>query len=347
MRILCFTKGGRETPSSNVRVWMTFDKLKEEFGIESDVFHSIGYSFWSLSKVRLHTWSKVLKAVRDTKYDLLFVHKAHFPLDIVILILYLKVFYRLPVVYDVDDPQWIHSKAQDYLLSKVANCIFASSEPFVERYKKYNNNVVLIVTGLDHEWFGQSRAEYTEKEKYVIGWIGAYTHFRDGNFHIVKPALEELGKRGYKIEFCVIGTKNYKPLIEYLKSDYYTSNLISFVPYEEVPQNIGRWDIAVAPVVPTEWFEINATGKGVEYMACGVPTVASRVGAYKHLIQDGVNSFLADNMNEWVEKLSMLLDDVGLRERMGEAGLATIAEKYSYKTLIPLIKKEFEKVIYE
>jgi len=344
MNILVFTKGGREVPSSNVRVWIPFERLKKDFGTHFDIFHSISYSFWSLSEKRFKVWKSVLEKARNNRYDVLFVHKVHFPFDIALLIVFLKLWYRLPVVYDIDDPQWLHSKAQDYILSKIAGKIFCSSKPFMERYKKYNTNVVFVPTGLDHEWFGKSKALYQKKDICIIGWIGAQAHFKDGNFHIVKPALEELGKKGYKIEFKVIGTRGNKDLEDYLRSSFYVANPIPFVPYEEVPKNISQFDIAVAPVVATEWFEINATGKGVEYMACGVPIVASRVGAYKHLIQDGENGFLAGTTDEWVNKIERLLKDVSLREKIGEAGLKTVENGYSYRALVPIMKKEFEEI---
>src|SRR3989344_8823713 len=156
MKILVFTKGGKEVPSSHARVWIPFERLKKDFGINFDIFHSVGYSSWSLSGKRFKVWKDVLQKVRNDQYDILFVHKVHFPLDVAFLIVFLKFRYGLPVVYDIDDPQWLHSKAQDYILSKIASKIFCSSRPFMGRYRKYNKNVVFIPPGLDHERFGKS-----------------------------------------------------------------------------------------------------------------------------------------------------------------------------------------------
>jgi glycosyltransferase involved in cell wall biosynthesis len=70
-------------------------------------------------------------------------------------------------------------------------------------------------------------------------------------------------------------------------------------------------------------------------MACGVPVVAAAVGVNREIIEDGVNSFLASTREEWVAKLSRLLADPGLRERMAAAGRRTIEERYSLRVTAP------------
>ena len=64
-------------------------------------------------------------------------------------------------------------------------------------------------------------------------------------------------------------------------------------------------------------------------MALSIPTVMSPVGVNNEIIKDGENGVLADTKEEWVERISLLIDSRELREKMGAAARKTVVEKYS------------------
>jgi glycosyltransferase involved in cell wall biosynthesis len=70
-------------------------------------------------------------------------------------------------------------------------------------------------------------------------------------------------------------------------------------------------------------------------MSVGVPSVASAIGMNNEIIRDGVNGFLASTEDEWVEKLSILIEDKALRDQFHLQGRSTIETKYSYDAVIP------------
>jgi len=47
----------------------------------------------------------------------------------------------------------------------------------------------------------------------------------------------------------------------------------------------------------------------------GVPCIASPVGMNKKIVEDGMNGFLASSEEEWIEKISLLIDDADLRKK--------------------------------
>jgi glycosyltransferase involved in cell wall biosynthesis len=94
-------------------------------------------------------------------------------------------------------------------------------------------------------------------------------------------------------------------------------------------------DVGVYPLTEDEWTKGKCGFKAIQFMACGVPVVASAVGVNREIITDGVNGFLASSEDEWVEKLTRLADDPTLRRRMGEAGRQTIEERYSLRVNAP------------
>jgi len=73
-------------------------------------------------------------------------------------------------------------------------------------------------------------------------------------------------------------------------------------------------------------------------MATGLPTVSSPVGEILYIIEDGKNGFLANNKEEWENKLEKLIRDVKLRKKMGSKARKTIVDNYSIKVNNPLIE---------
>ena len=71
-----------------------------------------------------------------------------------------------------------------------------------------------------------------------------------------------------------------------------------------------------------------------EAMGCRRPLVATRVGGIPEVVADGQTGFLVPpgRPDEIAAKVLALLDDAGLRRRMGEAGRRRAAEKFDLET---------------
>jgi glycosyltransferase involved in cell wall biosynthesis len=80
-------------------------------------------------------------------------------------------------------------------------------------------------------------------------------------------------------------------------------------------------------------------------MALGIPTICSPVGVNTDIIQDNENGFIAGTEDEWVEKLTRLLRSAELRRRLGQAGRATVEQKYSAITQTPRVYEIFKSVM--
>jgi glycosyltransferase involved in cell wall biosynthesis len=98
------------------------------------------------------------------------------------------------------------------------------------------------------------------------------------------------------------------------------------------------------PLPDDPWVKLRSHLKVRQFMSVGVPCVASPVGIIPELIQDGVNGFLAGSEQQWIEKLSKLIDDPGLRRRMGERARATIQERYSGQVWSKLVAQVLREV---
>ena len=75
--------------------------------------------------------------------------------------------------------------------------------------------------------------------------------------------------------------------------------------------------------------------KAFEYVSCIIHVLVSVFGEKPNIIQNGVNGFTAVSEDEWVEKLTSLLNNRELCERLGRAGQRTARERYSFDAIMP------------
>ena len=109
------------------------------------------------------------------------------------------------------------------------------------------------------------------------------------------------------------------------------------MPWSEASEisSLQTLDVGVMPLTDG-LFERGKCGyKLIQYMACGLPVVASPVGVNKELVKHGVNGFLADSTEDWMQALKTLCNDPALRERMGAAGRRLVEEHYSLEGCAP------------
>lgn len=109
------------------------------------------------------------------------------------------------------------------------------------------------------------------------------------------------------------------------------------IPWTEDTEvaSICGFDIGIMPLVD-EPFERGKCGyKLIQYMACGLPVVASPVGVNRQIVEHGVNGFLAETPAQWQEALQTLAADAGLRLRMGQAGRRKVEQQFCLQVTGP------------
>ena len=94
-------------------------------------------------------------------------------------------------------------------------------------------------------------------------------------------------------------------------------------------QDLHQIDIGIMPLPNDEWSKGKCGFKILQYMAIGIPSVASAVGANKEIIKHYENGFLVNDEKDWLKYLSELIENKTLRRKIGQAGRKTVEEKYS------------------
>lgn len=341
MTILFFTKGDASMGSSRQRVWFLAQHLKAAYGYDYDIMHSVSHSFWLPSLKRFRALKNACRKLQTTNYKLIYVHKSLYPWDVILLILFAKWRWQKKIIYDLDDAEWIHSPHKSRLLATHAHAVVAGSHAILTWAKQYNARCILIPTALDYESYARYSIAHAQREIATIGWAGAgRAHFRQGNFTLIKSALEELTKKNIPFRFVIIGAQHCQPLKNFFKGLSFETIFIDELDWRD-PASVARaiheyqFDVGLMPLIDTLFNKAKCAFKAIEYMACGVPVVASNVGENAIAIEHGKTGFLVNTAKEWITAMETLLTGPALRKAMGEAGKERVRAYYSYKKVLP------------
>ena len=105
---------------------------------------------------------------------------------------------------------------------------------------------------------------------------------------------------------------------------------VEFVPWTLASEAdaLRGFDIGLMPVPDDEWGRGKSGCKARQYMAAGVPPVASPVGFNTELIRAGETGCLPGDLEAWHDDLLRLIDDPGLRRRLGAAARTHVVVQY-------------------
>jgi len=104
---------------------------------------------------------------------------------------------------------------------------------------------------------------------------------------------------------------------------------------EEVNLALNAGDIGLVMRLGAESDNFHLTGALVHSMACGLAVLGARLGGVSEVVQEGANGMLfpPDDMAVFQEKLTALLRDRALRERLGRAALETARDAFDMERM--------------
>lgn len=275
-------------------------------------------------------WRRMGHARSAKKFDVVFVYREAFMTGTTVFEKILKNS-GAKFIYDFDDAIWIPdvSEANRRLaflkrpektneIIALSDLVLAGNDYLRGHALKFNPNAVVMPTTVDTDEY-RPRPR-TPNEKIVVGWSGSPTtvpHFEQAQ--AVWTALAD--KYRDKIAFRLIGDGRYRNEALNLQG-------LEWTPERE-RETINSFDVGVMPLPDNPWTRGKCGLKGLTYMAFEKPTVMQNVGVNPQIVSDGENGFLADGVDEWVEKISALVESEELRLKLGKAGRETVLRRYS------------------
>lgn len=300
------------------------------------------YPKWRIAQAYL---DRVRQLRSSAKADLLWVYADLFP--------YLPARFEravagsgTPIVYDFDDAffhryddspsplvrRLLGGKFAELL--RHANACTCGNNYVCEYAAQYCQNSVVVPTVVDTNVF-RPLAKKSASQPLIVGWIGSPTTWP--NVRPLLPLLREL---------CADESVRVKAVGAGLSAECDRFAGLDLVEWSEAGEvaEVQSMDVGIMPLVDRP-FERGKSGyKLIQYMACGLPVVASPVGVNREIVDEGENGFLASTEKEWRVALTRLIGDPELRTRLGRAGRARAEESYSLTSQAPRIVELFRSI---
>lgn len=329
-------------PGQRLKYEQYFDYLREN-GFEIKVSPFQTRALWEILYKPGRFWQKVFwvsygyavrtfDLLRMPLYDGVFVFLLVTPLGP-------PVFERLSrllarkVVYDIDDLVFLNrtsaanrliaplrGPSKYFYMMKCADHVITCTPYLDEVVRKYNARTTDISSTIDTDTY-LPKTTCRNAGRLVIGWSGSFS--TSPYLKLLEAPLRKLRDRGIDFLLLVIGDPTFT--MEGLD--------VEALPWVEATEvrDLSRLDIGLYPLPDEQWVYGKSGLKALQYMALGIPTVATAIGASFRVIEDGVSGFLVKNEEEWLDRLERLIRDPALRESMGRAARKRVEERFSVK----------------
>jgi glycosyltransferase involved in cell wall biosynthesis len=342
MRVLALTRYTSLGPSSRVRFYQYTSSLAS-FGVELQVAPLLDDEYVrNLFSGKRQLVSSVVKAylsrvscmTKHRPYDLLWIEKEILPwlptwAD------KLLVNRNIPTVVDYDDAVFHRYDLHDnsfvraFLGRRIdaimhwATTVVVGNDYLAGRARQAGaHKIEYLPSVVDTNRY--SVREKSERE-FRIGWIGSpitapYLGLIAG---AMEQAIKQTGAR-----LVLIGAGDQDPLPGISKEN------LTWSEDSEVAQ-IQSLDVGIMPLSDGPFEQGKCGYKLVQYMACGLPVVASPVGVNSRIVEHGKTGFLASSTSEWLHALVMLSQNASLRNDFGFAGRKKVEQEYSLQVTAP------------
>lgn len=242
----------------------------------------------------------------------------------------LKAKYQKPFLMELDDyiddipadheafgaysPASIHYRIPRQQL-RMSDGLIVSTPYLAKQYEGRCPNIHVVPNSIDFdEWEGLAHKKHSRLR---IGWIGGGTHGKD--LELVQEALDKILRDHQDVWFyCIHGVPKFvKDWAAQGRHVYHTPKWSYINLYPRFMASFD-FDIGIAPLVDNNFNRGKSNLRWLEYSALQIPTVASPLPDFKRVIDDGRNGFLANNTDQWIRKLTALVDEHSTRARCRE-----------------------------
>ncbi len=312
----------------------------EQNGYSVTIKPFIDEGFWQIVHKPGNILKKTIKSINGylkrtallfsiRKYDLVYIHLWVTPFGPP-LFEWLYSSLAKKMIYDIDDlvylkfnrVSWYIRMMKGYrkpiLLMKKADHVITCT-PHLDKFVRQYNQQTTDISSTINTGLYRPKTDYSFREnKPILGWSGS--HSTIWHMQTIFPALKKL-KQSIDFKLVVMGA-------ETLQEDGLDIEAIPWKEAYEV-EVISRFDIGIYPLPDAEFVLGKSSLKALQYMALGIPTVATAVGTNFRVIEDGVSGFLVSSDEAWIKTLEKLMNDQQLRAATGSNAAKRVENYFS------------------
>ena len=347
LKILFIAPHPIEGPSTRFRICQYFPAL-DAAGIDYELrpflssrLAPVAYEKGALAgKLGVTAWSTLKRCgdvVRASRADLVYVLREAYPFGP-------EVFERLMeaasgrLAFDFDDLIWANATNYENPLDRLrdwnrparvmarAQRIVAGSDylaDYARRHASDPSRVLVLPTVVDTERF---RPRPRDSDGTVVfGWIG--TPRNTSYLQAVWPALAEAAMADRRIRYLFVGAQAFE-----------TGDVpVEFRPWamDREIRDIQDFDVGIMPLPEDEQSRGKCGFKLIEYMACGLASIATPIGANTAILTDGETGLWAHDDGEWTDAIRRLASEPATRAEMSRAARLRAVRHYSLAMMAP------------
>ncbi len=322
-----------------------------------------GLPEWKKKSDRAKTIFKLLKYIVNLKADIVIIHDP----ELLLIVPVIKIFKRIPIVYDIHENyvEMIQEKLWIPIwLRKTLSGMYVFLEkltfPFIDMVWYPVNNI------------GNHYQSYKNLRKYQIRNVPAINSFQiENKHHQKKDRIIFLGylidDRGIKeiiqaFQKVLIKYPNYELVfVGAFQSDSFEDEITSMVqnfkltdnihflgkvPYEKVAEYLFTAKIGLLNYLPIPNNIHGLPNKLFEYMAAGLPVIASNFDNYREVLEETQAGLLVDptKPGEIADAIIFLLKDKKKMSQLGQNGQIAIQKKYCWEKETEKLFRAIEKL---
>ena len=345
LRVLMLSRYGNLGPGSRIRMYQYLPYLRSQ-GVEvtvaplldddyvSRLYERLPVNKWRVARSYLERLGRLLTA--QERFDLIWLQWEVFPwLPGALETLLLRG--KIPVVADYDDAIFhrydLHRSALVRALlgrkidavMKAAGTVVVGNEYLGGRAREAGaKRVVSLPSVIDIDRY--QVANRSESDEFTIGWMGTPT--TAGFMSAIAAPLAQFCRNGGR-RVTIVGAKEIAlPDVP-----------VTYKAWSEDSEaaDIASFDVGVMPLPDDPWSNGKCGYKLIQYMACGVPVVASPVGINSQIVDHGGNGFLATTSEDWFVALEAMAKSGEMRREMGMKARKRVVDSYCLQVTAPLL----------
>lgn len=210
-------------------------------------------------------------------------------------------------------------------LLKISDLVTCTTQPLYEEAIQFNKNVHVLPNYLDMDLWDKGTVP-NETPSLRLLWAGSITHRDD--LEMIAPVIRKLLLKYEKLKFVSCGDEYVDKLFSDLSptKHEYIQAMPVYTRWGEYAQTLMA-DIAIAPLIDSHFNECKSFLKYLEYGMIKAPAVYSP-SAYKGVIKDWENGFIANNLDEWEKCLTFLIEKPTLRDHVRKTAYLDVTKNY-------------------
>lgn len=249
---------------------------------------------------------------------------------------------KKPIIYQLDDPLFVpyKSPSNGYLsylkffgkikeIIRISKVVMVNSTPIREYAEQFNKNIWQVPSIVDTNIF-KYKPFANDLKRVCVGWSGSPTTIK--NIKLVEKPLQIISTKDIA-DIHFIGGREFG-----LENVKFSSDEWSLASEAE---DLRKMQVGMVPLPVNDWNKYKFIMKAAQYMALGIVPVGTPMASNPEVIRHGENGFLAATDEEWVEYLTILVEDSELRQKMSLTAAKDAQARFSLEANAPKVIAAF------